>query len=153
MMDFTKQPLPKWVDIPADKYDIQLRDIKYDKRFTLRTEKPTGFETKYQMYLRSQHWLLFRRVVLMLANFKCAGEGCKNEAREVHHLNYKRVGKELLSDVEPLCGKCHGLRHGITDAPETAYGNSISLHDATLKVMKKLMAGKPTPLAAERKRA
>ena len=34
-------------------------------------------------------------------------KGCTNEATQVHHLTYKRIGKERLDDLQALCRKCH----------------------------------------------
>lgn len=37
----------------------------------------------------------------------CENEGCTNEAKEVHHLTYERIGKEQLEDLQALCPECH----------------------------------------------
>ena len=50
----------------------------------------------------------------------CEREGCSNEAKQVHHHNYERVGKERIgrepeaseeNDLIALCGKCHVALH------------------------------------------
>ena len=41
----------------------------------------------------------------------CENDGCTNEAKEVHHLTYERIGKERLNDLQALCGKCHKQQH------------------------------------------
>ncbi len=37
----------------------------------------------------------------------CENEGCTNEAKQVHHLTYERIGKEHLEDLQALCPECH----------------------------------------------
>ena len=37
----------------------------------------------------------------------CENDGCTNEATQVHHLTYERIGKERLDDLQALCRKCH----------------------------------------------
>lgn len=41
----------------------------------------------------------------------CENDGCTNEAKEVHHLTYERIGKEGLDDLQALCRKCHERKH------------------------------------------
>ena len=41
----------------------------------------------------------------------CENGGCTNEAKEVHHLTYERLGKEWLDDLQALCRKCHEQKH------------------------------------------
>lgn len=41
----------------------------------------------------------------------CENDGCSNEATDVHHLTYKRLGKEQLDDLQALCRKCHEQKH------------------------------------------
>ena len=37
----------------------------------------------------------------------CENDGCTNDATQVHHLTYDRIGKEHLDDLQALCRKCH----------------------------------------------
>lgn len=67
----------------------------------------------YKSYLLSKHWKNFR---LKFINWKLFDNKCKCcEEKlsyfELHHITYKRLGKELLSDVIPLCGRCHEIVH------------------------------------------
>ena len=41
----------------------------------------------------------------------CENDGCTNEAKQVHHLNYERIGEERLEDLQALCPKCHVQNH------------------------------------------
>jgi len=38
--------------------------------------------------------------------------GCGGKGLEVHHLSYRRLGNELLSDLIVLCVGCHKKQHG-----------------------------------------
>lgn len=40
----------------------------------------------------------------------CENDGCSNEAKQVHHLTYERIGKEELEDLQALCPECHMLK-------------------------------------------
>ena len=61
----------------------------------------------YRDYLQSEHWKNFRKLNIGTNCFSCGGD--KN--LQLHHKNYKRVGKERKSDVVTLCDRCHGLVH------------------------------------------
>ena len=41
----------------------------------------------------------------------CENDECTNEATDVHHLTYERIGKEWLDDLQALCRKCHEQQH------------------------------------------
>lgn len=71
---------------------------------------------KYQTYLYSKKWKVKRRKVLSRAKYKC--ERCKKrQATQVHHLTYKRIFNEKLSDLMAVCAKCHMEIHGIKEKP------------------------------------
>lgn len=64
------------------------------------------------VYLRSPHWLNFRKIALAAAGWKCEAEGCKNRRiLDVHHLSYEHLGNEQLSDVTVLCRWHHNQIH------------------------------------------
>jgi 5-methylcytosine-specific restriction endonuclease McrA len=64
----------------------------------------------YTLYLQSPQWQLFRQRALAYYNYSC--RKCLSSRRlQVHHKNYDRVGRELLSDVEVLCFNCHSKQH------------------------------------------
>jgi len=68
------------------------------------------FEAEYQTYLQSEDWQLLREQVFSRSERKC--EICSdNQAEEVHHTTYKRVGEEYISDLLAVCNLCHGLLH------------------------------------------
>ena len=69
-------------------------------------------EIEYASYLRTRHWRTLRVKALQKWEGRCERCGTA-KATEVHHRTYDRLGEETLSDLEPLCGDCHGLEHGI----------------------------------------
>lgn len=63
----------------------------------------------YSRYLRTTHWRVTRDRI-RLTRVKC--ERCQEEAHlHVHHKTYERIGRELDSDLELLCRKCHRIAH------------------------------------------
>lgn len=65
--------------------------------------------SSYEHYLRSQHWMILRKWVI---GERGMCESCSSRARlGVHHRTYIRLGMEMSSDVEVLCGTCHCGRH------------------------------------------
>lgn len=77
----------------------------------------------YRSYLKnSEHWQKLRRRALEESKrasptnnifgrcMKCGYEPYK-PILQLHHLNYKHVGKETLDDVILLCPRCHKAEH------------------------------------------
>lgn len=78
---------------------------------------------KYHEYITSAAWFARREQLFERRGKKCERCGSLNDI-QVHHLNYKRVGRERDSDLEVLCRGCHQNEHegkvpGIVD-PMTA---------------------------------
>lgn len=64
----------------------------------------------YREYLKTYRWQSKREAKLIEANFRC--QKCRRRSRlQVHHLSYKRLGCELLSDLQVLCEGCHEKEH------------------------------------------
>lgn len=63
-------------------------------------------EKDYRHYLLSKHWenvqCRYRR-----AWSDCRCIGCDAPRFALHHVTYARMGREKLSDLLPLCSKCH----------------------------------------------
>jgi len=77
-----------------------------------------GFKMEeYDNYLETPHWQAFRKRAFA-EQLKTLGENRCNRCRKskvtlhVHHLTYERLGKELITDVEIICGECHKNEHG-----------------------------------------
>ncbi len=67
----------------------------------------------YKQYLKTPKWRALRRKVFERDDFQCRFcQGVFHPSQlECHHLTYARMGRERLSDLETLCGRCHSLRH------------------------------------------
>lgn len=64
----------------------------------------------YQNYLKTEHWLNFRKGALERASYKC--QVCNSGSQlQVHHRTYRRRGEELPEDVIVLCDSCHDIFH------------------------------------------
>lgn len=62
-------------------------------------------------YLVSRHWRTLRRRKLKSVSNRC--ERCHSTPAffDVHHLTYKQIWHEWLSDLEVLCRSCHKKEH------------------------------------------
>jgi hypothetical protein len=75
-------------------------------------QKAFGFKgpPAYDKYISSKTWRKRRREVLERSKGKC--EKCiANDADEVHHLTYARLGNEASEDLIALCTDCHNEAH------------------------------------------
>ena len=67
--------------------------------------------TKYDKYLLSEHWRLVKQAYYSSDRPQvCAKCGAEHD-RDLHHLTYERIGRELLDDLICLCRSCHNLEH------------------------------------------
>lgn len=64
----------------------------------------------YEDYLQSPEWKKRRAWVLTFWNHRC-GICNRKDKLEVHHRTYERLGNELLTDLIPLCDRCHAKFH------------------------------------------
>ena len=64
----------------------------------------------YSAYLRSPKWYRIRKKVLKRDSYQCIGCGASRKL-QVHHKNYKNIGKEKLDDLITLCARCHFIFH------------------------------------------
>jgi 5-methylcytosine-specific restriction endonuclease McrA len=65
--------------------------------------------------MRSKKWASVRERILKSRGYACERCGCEKDkwtVIQVHHLNYKRLGRELDTDLQVLCLKCHQDVHG-----------------------------------------
>jgi 5-methylcytosine-specific restriction endonuclease McrA len=68
----------------------------------------------YRHYLQSRRWKAKRKKKLKKVGYRCESCGVvqqKGVTLDVHHLSYKRVTKERLSDLQVLCRGCHEKHH------------------------------------------
>lgn len=64
----------------------------------------------YDLYLNSDIWRAFRSKYYKLSK-KLYCRVCKSFKIELHHINYSRLGNEMLTDVIPLCREHHEKIH------------------------------------------
>jgi len=78
----------------------------------------------HQKYLRSSHWIAFRKAAILNAGSRCQFKSvveisdysgfssrCEHTGRlDVHHLHYDSLWNEKFSDVEVLCRFHHLIR-------------------------------------------
>lgn len=66
-----------------------------------------GRSSEYEAYIKSPAWRRTADLIKRERGYVCKRCGYAGWNVEVHHLNYDRLGKELLSDLEVLCKPCH----------------------------------------------
>ena len=104
----------------------------------------------YSAYLRSPHWQEVRRRYWASKLPKCCVVCRRNDVPlDLHHRTYKRIGKERLTDLVPLCRRCHKETHLVVDDRKERKRNPRlwSAHRAVAKKKKK----KPVVVAGKRK--
>lgn len=67
--------------------------------------------TNYETYIKSEQWRFRAAAMRWLAGYRCAICGSQN-ALEVHHKTYERLGDERPEDLVVLCAECHARFHG-----------------------------------------
>ena len=70
-----------------------------------------GKRPDYNQYMQSEAWDKKRKKRLSLDDYICQDCRCKNKPLDVHHLNYKRLGRERMEDLLSVCRSCHLRRH------------------------------------------
>lgn len=95
--------MPKWAKLPRDDKELAYLIACFSR------EPGRKYDGPYAEYLSSPEWRWRRMVVMVLARGLCWD--CLGRADQVHHLTYKRRGRELLADLVPVCDKCHDGRH------------------------------------------
>lgn len=91
---------------------IKKYGITAEKVATARNgRKPTA--KQHQEYIKSEHWKIMREKALGYYGRKCYLCGVKSPSAQIdiHHNTYARLGRELLSDLIPLCRGCHERHH------------------------------------------
>ena len=61
-------------------------------------------------YMRSEKWKQKRKLVLQRDGY-CCMDCLSGDQLEVHHITYKRLGNEKLSDLATVCRSCHQKIH------------------------------------------
>lgn len=94
---------------------ISIRDW-FRRRFKTPREKKAPakrprFSPEYRAYMGSDAWAAKRWQRLTIDGFRC--QHCHSRVGlQVHHLSYKHLGHEPMSDLVTLCHACHQRVHG-----------------------------------------
>lgn len=96
----------------------------------------------YAAYIRSPAWYARRSERFALDGHRCALCGAAEDL-QVHHLTYKRLGHERMSDLRTVCGACHaGLHEGFDWRKSGWTGYTIQPPVSNKSRKKKSRAGK-----------
>ena len=106
---FNISKLRPFDDEALAQFEAERRD-EYDKAHAqakaLRKQKSDDWWHQYNTYLQSESWKKKREKVLDRDGGRC--QACLDaDAEQVHHLNYKDLGNELLFDLVAVCTPCH----------------------------------------------
>lgn len=67
---------------------------------------------EYERYISSEHWTARKRAFWARHPKVC--RGCEStDDVQLHHGTYERMGRELDSDLFPVCQTCHTLIHDL----------------------------------------
>lgn len=91
---------------------------------------------EYSDYLQSRHWKSFRLKAIKHHGKKCILCGIEEVLFfHVHHLTYKNLGHEKLTDVVVLCEACHTEVHktGFVINPRQQKKRNVNRFKATRK--------------------
>lgn len=90
------------------------------------------FSPEYLRYIDSEEWRRRRALKLLLGGGISGSVYCDTCGRamsvtiaNVHHKNYERMGRELMSDLAILCRRCHDLEKEI--AAVSAGGDAMQM--------------------------
>ena len=95
-----------------EKYLTLRKNAQASKATTAKAEakrKPRRLNA-YQAHLRSDDWAAKRKEAIEAAGHKCQACGSRKPL-QVHHMTYKRLKNEPLSDLRVLCADCHKNAH------------------------------------------
>jgi hypothetical protein len=77
-------------------------------------------EGHYAEYLQSEHWQEVRRQYRASRKLPQTCVVCGNQRVDLHHLTYRRIGRERLTDLVPLCREHHDEAHEIRSKARAA---------------------------------
>ena len=98
----------------------------------------------YHDYLLTRHWTKKRIEVAIHYGYECQFCHEKNPIKfEIHHKTYKRLGKEIMSDLLFLCGKCHRDYHKRKTELKNKKAKANPLKPIKIKKLPKITKRKP----------
>jgi hypothetical protein len=81
------------------------------KRRCKKNKRGKEWRGRYEAYMRSPEWRIFRDRILTERGRKCERCGSIEGVMHVHHLTYWRLGCERDTDVQVICADCHAKIH------------------------------------------
>ena len=66
---------------------------------------------EYDQHLKSAKWNVTRSEIIIRDGGMCTQCGATTRL-DVHHITYRNLGHEPLTDLVTLCRSCHDGRHG-----------------------------------------
>jgi hypothetical protein len=70
-----------------------------------------GHTERYRAVMSSGGWRRRRAAAIRRAGRRCQRCGARGPL-DVHHLTYRRLGRERPGDLLAVCERCHGVLHG-----------------------------------------
>jgi len=106
-------------------------------RFPLTCIDTKEIAYSYKQYLETEHWKKLKEKYWLSGLSKvCQRCGKSNIPYDFHHRTYKRIGREYLMDIIPLCRECHYKSHDILNSP---HGTRTNIWNAHKKGKKKIV--------------
>jgi len=143
VLNYENEAIVKKLSVIAKEYILYSKSFK-DRDWEMHRE---GSLKRYTEYIHSHDWSSKKVDRLLICKGKCETTDCENEALQLHHKNYIRLGNERMNDITYLCKECHERKHG-TKFKEIklecdhcyyiSYRNVISLNNQTIPPLYKL---------------
>lgn len=107
---------------------------------------PDYYRCCTRCYFRTDCWMQIHHAVLRLANYECQLRLLCNgaPALQVHHPNYRNIGREDPRDLIACCAACHAFLH---DRPIPKSSNNDN-KPRSAQLMLDIFAGKEDEEAA-----
>ena len=89
---------------------LHIRQQQLQKVQDTREKRKSTKKIVYENYIKSKAWFSFRRDYILKYGRNC--QLCEiKTGKHLHHMTYKRLGKEKETDVLFLCEDCHFRIH------------------------------------------
>lgn len=92
----------------------------------------------YDKYLKSDHWAN-KKEQYKRSSLPQYCIVCKEEKYQLHHVTYRNLYKEKMTDFVPLCRKCHIALHECLDSRKLGVDKSLDILHNVFKVPHRLL--------------
>jgi hypothetical protein len=92
-----------------------------------------AWQARYTAAVRGTRWRNMKQDMIRLRGGRCERCGYQH-GLELHHRNYDRLGRELISDLELVCHRCHQeadrerARQGQARTEEARYNTALDTY-------------------------